>query len=102
MSDKIVDGSALKALRMKAGMTVPGLSSRSTYIGKDGQEKHVSPATIASYESGRRTKASETTLMGLAKGLGMDFSEIGKALIQAPGAPHVSESPSASAPAPDA
>lgn len=83
MPEMLINGNTLHSLRLRAGMTVPALSERATYIGRGGEEKHVSVSSILNYETGRQVKISETNLMGLAHAFGVDVFELEKLLAPA-------------------
>lgn len=79
-----MNGKVLRELRMRKGLDVKGLAAASG----------VSDETISGIESGKRAKVWDTTLIALAKGLGMDPLELERQLKApdvsvAPVVPHV-------------
>ena len=65
-----VDGSALRALRLRNGLLVKDLSAKSG----------VSEGGIIKLESGETATLQDSTLIGLSKGFGMDPLELEKIL----------------------
>lgn len=68
MSQKHVNGESLRALRLRAGLTTKDLAEKSG----------LSESTIEGIEAGRRKYLADGTLIGLAKGLGLDPMELEK------------------------
>lgn len=67
---KKVNGETLRNLRLRAGMTIKALSEKSS----------LSEQTIEYVEKGKRKHINDATLIGLAKGLGIDVIELGQKL----------------------
>lgn len=62
MADRQVNGAALRAMRLRASMTTKDLA----------QKSGLSESTIEGIEAGRRKYLADHTLIGLAKGFGVD------------------------------
>lgn len=66
----MVNGETLRTLRLHAGFTIHGLSERAS----------LAEHTIEGIESGRRQRINDATLIALAKGLGMDVTDLERQL----------------------
>lgn len=72
MPERQVNGEALRAMRLRAGLTIKDLATKCG----------LSESTIEAIEAGRRKYLSDHTLIGLARGFGVDPLDFEKEIVQ--------------------